>query len=555
MPFDAEDVTRTKAVMGIPDEPFWAPPDLGRGVPQAGRRQRRRGALGAGPTTTTPRSPTTRGVGCGVERDRAAGLDRRAADVRAGREDRHPQGDRVGDQRHAAVPARPRLRRRRPHRQHGHEAARRERAVRRPDPGGRQIYYGIREHAMGSTMVGMAAHGGILPVGGTFFVFLDYMRPPVRLASLSQTKVVLRLHPRLGRRRRGRPDAPTDRAARHAAGDPRPARHPPGRRQRDRPGVARRRRARRADGARAQPPERRGRHRRLGRRTRRRRRARRRRRTPDLVIVGTGSEVAVCVDAAERSAERGVDGPGREHAELGPLRAAGRPHRDHGVPDRRAGAVGRGGDDVRMGALSPTTAIGIDRFGVSAPGDVVLDEARHQRRPRRRARRWSRLARRGEGVIAWTACIQLYERVRPEPVARQPQAQLPHLRAARRAPRSRHPRPHVEPDDLPEGDPGLGRLRRAVRARSPPTSTRSSHDYWAMVLADIHGALRRARRRLRRVRRRRRLRHRSRSTPISPTTSRAPIDGRTRSARAAQPPQPDGEDPGHRRGRRRRSGR
>ena len=42
---------------------------------------------------------------------------------------------------------------------------------------------------MGSTMVGMAAHGGILPVGGTFFVFLDYMRPPVRLSSLSWMKV------------------------------------------------------------------------------------------------------------------------------------------------------------------------------------------------------------------------------------------------------------------------------------------------------------------------------------------------------------------------------
>ena len=38
-------------------------------------------------------------------------------------------------------------------------------------------------------MVGMAAHGGILPVGGTFFVFLDYMRPPVRLSSLSRMKV------------------------------------------------------------------------------------------------------------------------------------------------------------------------------------------------------------------------------------------------------------------------------------------------------------------------------------------------------------------------------
>jgi transaldolase/transketolase C-terminal domain/subunit len=55
-------------------------------------------------------------------------------------------------------------------------------------PGGRQIAYGVREHAMGSAMVGMALHGGIIPVGGTFFVFLDYMRPPVRLAALSGAK-------------------------------------------------------------------------------------------------------------------------------------------------------------------------------------------------------------------------------------------------------------------------------------------------------------------------------------------------------------------------------
>ncbi|MEO6628007.1 MAG: transketolase [Aquihabitans sp.] len=57
-------------------------------------------------------------------------------------------------------------------------------------PGGRQIHFGIREHAMGATMNGMAAHGGVIPVGGTFFVFSDYMRPAVRLAALSHTKVI-----------------------------------------------------------------------------------------------------------------------------------------------------------------------------------------------------------------------------------------------------------------------------------------------------------------------------------------------------------------------------
>ncbi|MGI9608072.1 MAG: transketolase [Acidimicrobiales bacterium] len=58
------------------------------------------------------------------------------------------------------------------------------------DPSGRQLYFGIREHGMGSAMVGMAAHGGILPAGGTFLVFSDYMRGAVRLAALSNQRCV-----------------------------------------------------------------------------------------------------------------------------------------------------------------------------------------------------------------------------------------------------------------------------------------------------------------------------------------------------------------------------
>ena len=57
-------------------------------------------------------------------------------------------------------------------------------------PEGRQIHFGIREHAMGATMNGMALHGGLLPAGGTFLVFSDYMRPAVRLAALMGTKVL-----------------------------------------------------------------------------------------------------------------------------------------------------------------------------------------------------------------------------------------------------------------------------------------------------------------------------------------------------------------------------
>jgi len=57
-------------------------------------------------------------------------------------------------------------------------------------PDGRQVYFGIREHAMGAAIVGMALHGGVLPVAGTFFVFADYMRPAIRLAAISRAKCV-----------------------------------------------------------------------------------------------------------------------------------------------------------------------------------------------------------------------------------------------------------------------------------------------------------------------------------------------------------------------------
>jgi transketolase len=54
----------------------------------------------------------------------------------------------------------------------------------------RNMRFGIREHAMGSMMNGMALHGGLIPYGGTFLVFADYMRPAVRLAALMGLNVV-----------------------------------------------------------------------------------------------------------------------------------------------------------------------------------------------------------------------------------------------------------------------------------------------------------------------------------------------------------------------------
>lgn len=58
------------------------------------------------------------------------------------------------------------------------------------EQGGHNLQFGVREHAMGSMCVGMAHHGGMIPYCATFLVFSDYMRPPVRLASLSHQRVV-----------------------------------------------------------------------------------------------------------------------------------------------------------------------------------------------------------------------------------------------------------------------------------------------------------------------------------------------------------------------------
>ena len=232
----------------------------------------------------------------------------------------------------------------------------------------------------------------------------------------------------------------------------------------------------------------------------------------------------MCVDAAEALAERGVKRAGREHAELGSLRAAGRD-----VPRRRCSRPAcrccrsrrRSRSD---GSATPTTAIGIDRFGVSAPGNVVLEQARHQRRPRRRAGARRCIGRDEDDSDSMTRLQRLSRGARPEPVARQPEAQLPHVRPA-------------------------GRLRdRGIRGlTSNPTifqkAIQGSADYdeqFRQLAADEHpdarrllgDGVRRHPRRLRRarlacttpVRRRSTATRRSRSTPASPTTSTAPID-------------------------------
>jgi transketolase len=58
------------------------------------------------------------------------------------------------------------------------------------DRKGRNFHFGVREHAMGSIINGMAYHGGVIPYGGTFLVFSDYMRPALRLSAISHLRSI-----------------------------------------------------------------------------------------------------------------------------------------------------------------------------------------------------------------------------------------------------------------------------------------------------------------------------------------------------------------------------
>jgi len=55
---------------------------------------------------------------------------------------------------------------------------------------GRNLYFGVREHGMGAILNGLAAHGGVVPFGATFLIFSDYMRPPIRLAAMMKLHVI-----------------------------------------------------------------------------------------------------------------------------------------------------------------------------------------------------------------------------------------------------------------------------------------------------------------------------------------------------------------------------
>ncbi len=185
-PFTAEHVTATKKVMGIPDEPFWAPDELVNAY-RSHMKSRGEVAVAEWESATDPASRALLASRLGVP---AADLVRGALPVfgpdtnLATRQAFQKVLEATADVLPNVLAGAADLT--------GNTGAKLAATVAfsSAHPEGKQVYYGIREHAMGAALVGMALHGGVVPVGGTFFVFADYMRPSIRLAALSGARCV-----------------------------------------------------------------------------------------------------------------------------------------------------------------------------------------------------------------------------------------------------------------------------------------------------------------------------------------------------------------------------
>lgn len=172
-PFTPEQVGRTKAAMGIPDEPFWCPAALLDSYRGACRRRASEMPTVELPATRASTTSLRAALPTFAASDQVAtrvalakcldALVPLVPDLVVGSADLTGNtGTKVGAFR--------------PHS--------------RSDESGRQVFFGIREHAMGAAAVGMALHGSVTPVIGTFFAFVDYLRPALRLAALSRARVV-----------------------------------------------------------------------------------------------------------------------------------------------------------------------------------------------------------------------------------------------------------------------------------------------------------------------------------------------------------------------------
>lgn len=367
-PFSAEDVTATKAVMGIPDEPFWAPDDL---VAAYRSHVGERGA--AARSTWEQQSASVTSSADWQAAWGQTGLAGWNSDLPV-----YDQGDSVATRKgiqkalDATFASLPGL-------MSGSADLKGSNGVAlgastpfsSSNPQGQYVYYGIREHAMGAAAVGMSLHGGVLPVTATFFVFADYMRPPIRLAALSGAKVCFVFtHDSVGVGEDGPTHQPVEQLASlraipglhvirpadgnetiHAWADA--VEH-------DGPSVlvlSRQNITVTTDGSAVSSG--------AG--------IVRSAENPQIVLVGTGSEVSLCVEAAAALATQDIA------AQVVSLPSWDR--FDAQSPDFKATIFPAGVPvlSVEAGvtfgwAKYADASVGIDRFGASAPGNLVLDK-------------------------------------------------------------------------------------------------------------------------------------------------------------------------------------
>ena len=185
-PFTAELTASTKKVMGIPDEPFWAPDEL---VSAYRSHMQSRGADFVSTWESAVSSATKQEIQNHLDLPLLAeiekSLPRFDSDTNlATRQAFQKVLEATQDVLPHVLAGAADLT--------GNTGAKlaKTSAYSSSSPEGQQVYYGIREHAMGAALVGMALHGGVIPVAGTFFVFADYMRPSIRLAALSKARCV-----------------------------------------------------------------------------------------------------------------------------------------------------------------------------------------------------------------------------------------------------------------------------------------------------------------------------------------------------------------------------
>lgn len=183
--FGAEEITETKQEMGIPDEPFWVPEDVLTMYRAAGSRGASQRAAWEDRLASSPhRSAWEAGWAQhpGFDLDAVASGFNRGESI-ATRKASQTCVSAISEANPGFIGGSADLT--------GNTGTKVDADVQSAAAGGgRQIYFGVREHAMGSALVGAAKHGGVVPIGGTFLVFADYMRPAVRLAAMSHAKCV-----------------------------------------------------------------------------------------------------------------------------------------------------------------------------------------------------------------------------------------------------------------------------------------------------------------------------------------------------------------------------